>query len=86
MVAVREWAALQVPDTHLLGLVLVDDAPRVARPLAAVMNRVLHSAPHGWHLLSHGVTPAGRPPCGIAGRAGRRRRADVLRKLGEAPE
>jgi hypothetical protein len=40
MVAVREWAALQVPDTHLLGLVLVDDAPRVARPLAAVMNRV----------------------------------------------
>lgn len=61
MVAVREWAALQVPDTHLLGLVLVDDAPRVARPLAAVMNRVLHSAPHGWHLPWHGVTPAGRP-------------------------
>lgn len=48
--ALREWAALQVPDTHLLGLVLVDDAPRAARSLVPIMSRVLHSAPRGWHL------------------------------------
>lgn len=48
--ALHEWAALAVPDTHLLGLVLVDDAPRVARPLVPIMNRVLHSAPRGWHV------------------------------------
>jgi hypothetical protein len=48
--AIQEWASADLPDLRLLGIVLVDDAPRIARPLLPVMNRVLHSSPCGWHL------------------------------------
>ena len=48
--AIQEWASADLPDLRLLGIVLVDDAPRIARPLVPVMNRVLHSSPRGWHL------------------------------------
>ena len=48
--AIQEWASAELRDLRLLGVVLVDDAPRIARPLLPVMNRVLHSSPRGWHL------------------------------------
>ena len=48
--AIQEWASEDLPDLRLLGILLVDDAPRVPRPLVPVMNRVLHSSPRGWHL------------------------------------
>lgn len=48
--AIQEWASEQLTDLRLLGIVLVDDAPKIPRPLVPVLNRVLHSSPHGWHL------------------------------------
>lgn len=48
--AIQEWASADLPNLRLLGIVLVDDAPRIARPLLPVINRVLHSSPRGWHL------------------------------------
>lgn len=55
--AVQEWASGAVSWTHLLGLLLVDDAPRVPPEVRPQIDQLLRATPHGWHL---GWQPAWR--------------------------
>lgn len=57
--AARSWAAGELGESRLLGLVLVDDAPRLTRPQRAAAKRVSMMTPHGWHISWQ---PAWREP------------------------
>lgn len=46
----RLWAANTLPSSTLLGLVLVDDAPRISRQQQTQIKRVQHMTPRGWHV------------------------------------
>lgn len=46
----RLWAAGTLTDSTLLGLVLVDDGPRLTAPQRAAARRLAQMTPHGWHL------------------------------------
>lgn len=47
----RLWAAGTLPEpTRLLGLVLIDDAPKLVAQQKDVAKRLARMVPHGWHL------------------------------------
>lgn len=48
--AARQWATGRVEGVHLLGLVLVDDAPRLTEAQNAYMRQVASTVPNCWHL------------------------------------
>jgi hypothetical protein len=48
--AARSWAAGELSDSRLLGLVLVDDAPRLTKTQKQSAKRVTLMTPHGWHI------------------------------------
>ena len=48
--AARTWSSGHLGDLPLLGLVLVDDAPRASASLRATSARVARMVPHSWHL------------------------------------
>jgi hypothetical protein len=49
--AARQWASGLVPDTHLLGLILIADAPgRLPKPLRDLSKVVGGGYPRTWHL------------------------------------
>ncbi|WP_159796666.1 DUF6668 family protein [Puerhibacterium puerhi] len=46
----RLWAAGTLTGSHLLGLVLVDDGPRLLAAQKQTARRLARMTPHGWHL------------------------------------
>lgn len=46
----RLWAAGELPGSTLLGLVLVDDAPRLLTQQRRTARRLGRMTPRGWHL------------------------------------
>lgn len=67
--AATHWAAGGLADVHLLGLVIVADAPgRLPRPLRELAALIAGGVPRTWHLpwvedwrLGHDVTPEKAP-------------------------
>ncbi|MFB7800422.1 DUF6668 family protein [Isoptericola sp. NPDC056134] len=46
----RLWAAGRLPGAELVGLVLVDDGPRLTKAQAQAVRRLARMTPRGWHL------------------------------------
>lgn len=46
----RLWAAETLPASTLLGLVLIDDGPKLSSQQRAAVRRVGQMTPNGWHL------------------------------------
>nr|WP_147640492.1 DUF6668 family protein [Nesterenkonia massiliensis] len=46
----RQWAAGELQESRLLGLVLVDDAPRLLNSQAQEAKRLLKLSPRGTHI------------------------------------
>lgn len=46
----RQWTAGELPESRLLGLVLVDDAPRLLSSQAQEAKRLLKLSPRGAHI------------------------------------
>lgn len=44
------WAANTLPSSSLLGVVLLDDGPRLSTQQKAAVRRVAQMTPNGWHL------------------------------------
>lgn len=44
------WAAGSLPNSRLVGLVLVDDAPHLTTAQRKSVRRLARMTPHGWHL------------------------------------
>lgn len=44
------WSHREIDGVDVLGLVLVDDGPRIAAPTRQVVARLLRMTPHGWHI------------------------------------
>lgn len=48
--AARSWAAGELAESRLLGIVLVDDAPQLTKAQKAAAKRVSLMTPRGWHI------------------------------------
>jgi hypothetical protein len=48
--AARAWAAGQLGESRLLGLVLIDDAPHLTKTQRAAARRLSLMTPTGWHI------------------------------------
>jgi hypothetical protein len=46
----RLWAADTLHSSRLLGIVLIDDGPKLSQTQRQVTRRVAQMTPHGWHL------------------------------------
>lgn len=46
----RLWGADQLPASRLLGIVMVDDAPKLTSQQRLVARRLGQMTPHGWHV------------------------------------
>lgn len=46
----RLWAADRLSRSHLVGLVLIDDAPRLLASQKQAARRLARMTPHGWHI------------------------------------
>lgn len=46
----RTWAADALPDSHLLGIIAVDDGPNLLQAQKQAVKRIGMMTPHGWHL------------------------------------
>jgi hypothetical protein len=46
----RLWAGGQLPGSRLIGLVLIDDGPKLANEQRAAVSRLARMTPHGWHI------------------------------------
>lgn len=46
----RLWAAQTLPSSTLLGIVLIDDGPKLSSQQRSVVRRVGQMTPNGWHL------------------------------------
>jgi hypothetical protein len=46
----RLWAGETLPDSTLLGIVLIDDGPKLSSQQRSVVRRIGQMTPHGWHL------------------------------------
>lgn len=44
------WAANTLPSSTLLGIVLIDDGPKLSTQQKAAVRRVAQMTPNGWHL------------------------------------
>lgn len=44
------WTSEALPGGHLIGVVLVDDAPKLATAQQTAARRALRMTPHGWHV------------------------------------
>lgn len=45
-----QWASGALAGGHLLGVVLVDDAPKLTAAQQTAARRALRMTPHGWHV------------------------------------
>lgn len=80
--AAKQWAAGLVPDVHLLGLILVSDAPgRLPRPLRDLMRVVSGGYPRVWQVPWIEPWRLGEPPVVDAAPREVRRLVDDLRTL-----
>lgn len=48
--AARAWAAGELGESRLLGLVLIDDAPHLTKTQLAAARRLSGMTPNGWHI------------------------------------
>ena len=46
----RAWAAGTLPGGRLLGIVLVDDGPQLAKAQLKAIERIGRMTPHGWRI------------------------------------
>lgn len=46
----RLWGADQLPSSRLLGIVMVDDGPKLTSQQRLVARRLGQMTPHGWHI------------------------------------
>lgn len=46
----QQWAAGELPESRLLGLVLVDDGPNLSKAQVSTVRRLLKKVPKGAHL------------------------------------
>lgn len=46
----RAWAKNTLPDSRLLGIVAVDDGPRLLEAQKQAVRRIARMTPHGWHV------------------------------------
>lgn len=44
------WSHRELPDLDVIGLVLVDDGPKLAPVTRQAVSRLLRMTPHGWHI------------------------------------
>ena len=49
----RAWAASTLPDSRLLGIVAIDDGPKLLAAQKNAVKRIGHMTPHGWHIGWH---------------------------------
>ena len=46
----RTWAKNALPDSQLLGIVAVDDGPKLLEAQKQAVRRIARMTPHGWHV------------------------------------
>ena len=46
----RAWAMSALPDSVLLGIVAIDDGPRLLEAQRQAIRRIARMTPHGWHV------------------------------------
>lgn len=82
--AAQQWAAGDLAQVRVLGVVLVDDAPRPARALQAQLRTAQRVLPYSWRLAwSEDLRTSPAPPGAADLSAGARRlRRAVLRRAG----
>lgn len=44
------WSHSELPSIALVGLVLIDDGPKLATDVRHTVSRLLRKTPHGWHI------------------------------------
>lgn len=44
------WSHRELPDLDVVGLVLVDDGPKLSAATRQTVARLLRMTPHGWHI------------------------------------
>ncbi|MDN6303064.1 MAG: hypothetical protein L0K12_00845 [Brevibacterium aurantiacum] len=44
------WSHRELPDLDVIGLVLVDDGPKLTAAMRQSVSRLLRMTPHGWHI------------------------------------
>lgn len=44
------WSHRELPDLDVIGLVLVDDGPKLSAATRQAVSRLLRMTPHGWHI------------------------------------
>nr|WP_298461186.1 DUF6668 family protein [uncultured Cellulomonas sp.] len=78
----RSWAAGELGESQLLGLVLVDDAPQLTKAQKAAAKRLSQMTPHGWHIAWQPEWREVQTPAADALPARVRRTLEHIRKLG----
>lgn len=48
--ATTAWSHRELPDVEIVGLVLIDDGPKLGAATQRTVARLLRMAPHGWHI------------------------------------
>lgn len=46
----HQWASGELTDSHLLGILLIDDGPKLFDSQKSAAKRLGQMTPHGWHL------------------------------------
>src|SRR5690625_2534079 len=46
----RAWASDALPDSRLLGILAVDDGPKLLETQKSAIARIARMTPHGWHV------------------------------------
>lgn len=46
----RTWASAALADSHLLGIIAVDDGPSLLQAQRAAIRQIARMTPHGWHV------------------------------------
>lgn len=49
----RQWADGQLPDSNLIGIVIVDDGPKLLNAQSIGTRALARMTAHGWHLRWH---------------------------------
>lgn len=44
------WSHRELPELNLIGLILVDDGPKLSGKTRQTVSRLLRMTPHGWHI------------------------------------
>jgi len=78
--AARAWAAGELGESRLLGLVLIDDAPHLTKTQTAAARRLSGMTPNGWHIAWQPQWRESVPTSSDAPSRVRKTLADIRRK------